>query len=51
MMNAGTNFAANEPNYDLINHNCDQVATAILTAGGVSIEKRFLPNNTYQANK
>ena len=51
MMQKGVDIAADEPNYGLFNHNCDHVALEILAAGGVSLDKHLLPNNTYGDNK
>lgn len=51
MVKEGINIAILNPIYDLTSHNCDHIAVQILAAGGVYLDKKTLPNNTYESNK
>ena len=51
MFSSGVQHALAKTNYHLINHNCDHVATSILASGGITMNKKILPNNTYKSSK
>ena len=53
MMSLGADISKTFPNYDLITHNCDDVALDILRWGGIILNRNqiAIPNQTYNLNK
>ena len=45
---SAANVAHLKPNYHVVFHNCDTVATTLLSRGGIDVESKILPKETYR---
>lgn len=51
MFQYAVNMFVNPGDYNLLGQQCDDVASKILSAGGIGYENKLLPNSSYELYK